>query len=47
MSISEEKMMILKMLQEGRINSDEAAKLLEALEEKEKDSSRGTRFGRI
>lgn len=32
MSISEERMMILKMLQEGRINSDEAAKLLEALE---------------
>jgi DUF4097 and DUF4098 domain-containing protein YvlB len=46
MPISEEKMMILKMLQEGRINSDEAAKLLEALEEKEKDSSRGTRFSR-
>jgi hypothetical protein len=34
MSISEERMMILKMLQEGRINSEEAAKLLEALEEK-------------
>ncbi|HOQ06953.1 MAG TPA: DUF4097 family beta strand repeat-containing protein [Clostridiales bacterium] len=34
MSISEEKMMILKMLQEGRINSEEAAKLLEALESK-------------
>ena len=34
MSISEEKMMILKMLQEGRINSEEAAKLLEALEAK-------------
>ncbi|MGE5613596.1 MAG: DUF4097 family beta strand repeat-containing protein [Bacillota bacterium] len=46
MPISEEKMMILKMLQEGRINSDEAAKLLEALEEKEKDTSGGMRFGR-
>lgn len=34
MSVSEEKMMILKMLQEGRINSEEAAKLLEALESK-------------
>ncbi len=34
MSISEEKMMILKMLQEGRINSEEAAKLLDALESK-------------
>lgn len=45
MSISEEKMMILKMLQEGRINSDEAAKLIEALEEKEKDSFCGARFG--
>ncbi len=35
MSLSEERMMILKMLQEGRINSDEAAKLLEALEAKQ------------
>ena len=34
MSVSEEKMMILKMLQEGRINADEAAKLIEALESK-------------
>lgn len=32
MSYSEEKMMILKMLQEGKISSEEAAKLLEALE---------------
>ena len=32
MSVSEERMMILKMLQEGRINSEEAAKLLEALD---------------
>ena len=38
MSISEEKMMILKMLQEGRINSEEAAKLLEALEAKKEPS---------
>ena len=42
MSISEEKMMILKMLQEGRINSEEAAKLLEALEAKKEPSSYGT-----
>jgi DUF4097 and DUF4098 domain-containing protein YvlB len=35
MSLSEERMMILKMLQEGRINSDEAAKLLEALDAKQ------------
>ena len=41
MSISEEKMMILKMLQEGRINSEEAAKLLEALEAKKEPSSYG------
>ena len=31
MSYSEEKMYILKMLEEGKISSDEAAKLLEAL----------------
>jgi len=45
MSLSEERMMILKMLQEGRINSDEAAKLLEALDENQKQapgSSRNT-----
>ena len=41
MSISEERMMILKMLQEGRINSDEAAKLLEALDVNEKKASAG------
>ncbi len=41
MSISEERMMILKMLQEGRINSDEAAKLLEALDANEKKASAG------
>jgi DUF4097 and DUF4098 domain-containing protein YvlB len=39
MSISEERMMILKMLQEGRINSEEAAKLLEALETKQAPQS--------
>ncbi len=38
MSISEERMMILKMLQEGRINSEEAAKLLEALESNQKQA---------
>ncbi|MCX7842723.1 MAG: DUF4097 domain-containing protein [Clostridia bacterium] len=32
MSLSEEKKMILKMLEEGKINGDEAIKLLEALE---------------
>ena len=42
MSISEEKMMILKMLQEGRINSEEAAKLLEALEAKKEPPCYGT-----
>ncbi len=41
MSISEERMMILKMLQEGRINSDEAAKLLEALEAKQGPQNAG------
>ncbi|MDP2966035.1 MAG: hypothetical protein Q8N39_08390 [Pelolinea sp.] len=30
--MNEEKMMILKMLQEGKISADEAAKLLESLE---------------
>ena len=43
MSISEERMMILKMLQEGRINSEEAAKLLEALETKQAPSHSGHR----
>ena len=32
MSLNDERMMILKMLQDGRINSEEAAKLLEALD---------------
>lgn len=43
MSISEERMMILKMLQEGRINSDEAAKLLEALDANQKEASGNAR----
>ncbi|MCR4436907.1 MAG: DUF4097 family beta strand repeat-containing protein [Clostridiales bacterium] len=33
MSFSEEKMLILKMLEEGKITSEQAAKLIEALEE--------------
>lgn len=32
MSLNEERMLILKMLQDGKINSEEAAKLLEALD---------------
>jgi len=44
MSISEERMMILKMLQEGRINSDEAAKLLEALDAKQAPGHGGHRY---
>ncbi|MEN6314990.1 MAG: DUF4097 family beta strand repeat-containing protein [Clostridiaceae bacterium] len=43
MSLSEERIMILKMLQEGRINSDEAAKLLEALDESQKQESGNAR----
>lgn len=39
MSLSEERMMILKMLQEGRISSDEAAKLLEALDANQKQTN--------
>ncbi len=47
MSLSEEKMMILKMLQEGRINSDEAARLLEALESgKSQGSGTGSSYSR-
>lgn len=45
MSISEERMMILKMLQEGRINSDEAAKLLEALDQKQNTESASNQAG--
>lgn len=44
MSISEERMMILKMLQEGRINSEEAAKLLEALDTKQAPGHGGHRY---
>lgn len=39
MSFNEEKMMILKMLQEGKISSEEAAKLLEALDGAQKQSA--------
>jgi len=41
MSLNEERMMILKMLQEGKISADEAAKLLEALESGKKQASSG------
>ena len=42
MSISEEKLLILKMLEEKKITSEEAAKLLAALDEKaEKESANG------
>lgn len=44
MSVNEEKMMILKMLQEGRINSEEAAKLLEALESKKEPQQENKGF---
>jgi len=40
MSINEEKMFILKMLEEGKITSEEAAKLIEALEGNEKSSAK-------
>jgi len=36
--ISEEKLLILKMLEEGKINADEAAKLLEAIEKGSSES---------
>lgn len=39
MSFSEEKMLILRMLQEGKISSEEAARLLEALEGGAKQST--------
>jgi len=45
MSLSEERMMILKMLQEGRINVDEAAKLLEALDASQKQAAGGAKAG--
>lgn len=40
MSLSEEKIIILKMLEEGKISSEEAEKLLEALENNNKKSSK-------
>jgi DUF4097 and DUF4098 domain-containing protein YvlB len=44
MSISEERMFILKMLEEGKISSDEAAKLIEAIENRgEKDENDGSK----
>lgn len=39
MSISEERILILKMLEEGKITSEEAARLLEALGEKTNEST--------
>lgn len=39
MSLSEERILILKMLEEGKITSEEAARLLEALEGGEKQTS--------
>lgn len=41
MSLSEEKILILKMLEEGKITSEEAAKLIEALENGEKQNTSG------
>lgn len=46
MSFNEEKMLILKMLQEGKISSEEAAKLLEALDGAQKQSSADSSAGR-
>lgn len=45
MSISEEKMFILKMLEEGKISSEEAARLIEAIEPQKRttDSSSGSK----
>ncbi len=45
MSLSEERMMILKMLQEGKITSDEAAKLLQALDANQNQSSGSSSTG--
>ncbi|MDP4092421.1 MAG: DUF4097 family beta strand repeat-containing protein [Bacillota bacterium] len=39
MSINEERMLILKMLEEGKITSEEAAKLIEALENDDKQDT--------
>jgi hypothetical protein len=41
MATSEERIQILKMVQEGKISAEEAAQLLEALEEGEKPQARG------
>lgn len=46
MSFSEEKMMILKMLQDGKINTEEAAKLLEALEGGSRQAASGNTSSR-
>lgn len=40
MSLTEERMQILKMLEQGQINADEAAKLLAALESGRKETLR-------
>ncbi|NMC46519.1 MAG: DUF2089 domain-containing protein, partial [Chloroflexi bacterium] len=49
--MEEDRMMILKMLQEGKIDAEQAAKLLEALEsgksfEKEKREEKESKTGR-
>jgi len=41
MALNEERMRILKMLEEGKIKAEEAAKLLEALEEPVEEGPRG------
>ena len=45
MSLTEERMQILKMLEEGRISADDAAKLLSALEAGAKKEDRTTTSG--
>lgn len=42
MSLTEERMQILKMLEQGQINADEAAKLLAALESGRKEAQHPT-----
>lgn len=39
MSLNDEKMLILKMLEEGKITSEEAARLIEALDNNQKDTT--------
>jgi DUF4097 and DUF4098 domain-containing protein YvlB len=39
MSLSEERIMILKMLEEGKITSEEASRLLEALDSSSRQAS--------